>query len=190
MSAPGSIRRLTTGSRTDWETPQALFAKLHSEFQFTIDGAASKRNAKLARFYDDAFRAFPFRETIFVNPPYGREEQVCVPSRCRRKTCRERGFHVEAHVPGMDAWIDLFARWSDSTHESTVASLVTNATEADWARTAWSSAWEMRLVGPGRVPFELDGVPQSGNTGGSVIYVWRPGPRPYPAPVVTYWSWK
>lgn len=37
--------------KNDWETPQALFDELNSEFNFTLDAAASDQNHKLPRYY-------------------------------------------------------------------------------------------------------------------------------------------
>lgn len=39
--------------KSDWETPQELFDKLHEEFHFTLDAAASDRNHKLPRYYTE-----------------------------------------------------------------------------------------------------------------------------------------
>lgn len=39
--------------KSDWETPQDLFDKLHEEFHFTLDAAASDHNHKLPRYYTE-----------------------------------------------------------------------------------------------------------------------------------------
>ena len=39
--------------KSDWETPQELFNKLHEEFHFTLDAAASDHNHKLPRYYTE-----------------------------------------------------------------------------------------------------------------------------------------
>lgn len=40
--------------KSDWETPQDLFNKLHDEFHFTLDAAASEHNHKLPRYYTES----------------------------------------------------------------------------------------------------------------------------------------
>lgn len=65
-----------TSERDDWRTPADLFAALHREFAFTVDAAASERNALLPRFWtreSDAFRQDWRGERVFCNPPYGRD---------------------------------------------------------------------------------------------------------------------
>jgi site-specific DNA-methyltransferase (adenine-specific) len=64
-------------SNTDmWATPQAFFDKLHQEFNFTLDPCATHENAKCDRYYtkeDDGLSKDWNGETVFCNPPYGRE---------------------------------------------------------------------------------------------------------------------
>lgn len=58
----------------EWATPQKLFDELDKEFKFTLDVAATKFNAKCARFFDQnsnglAQKWAPAR--CWMNPPYG-----------------------------------------------------------------------------------------------------------------------
>ena len=60
----------------EWETPQWLFDKLNNRYNFTLDAAATKDNAKCKKFYtkeDNALSKSWQGETVFLNPPYGRE---------------------------------------------------------------------------------------------------------------------
>lgn len=60
----------------EWETPQAFYDQLNREFGFTLDPCATKENAKCPKYYtkeQDGLRQNWFNETIFMNPPYGRE---------------------------------------------------------------------------------------------------------------------
>ena len=64
-------------SETDlWSTPQDFFDELNAEFHFTLDPCATRENAKCARFFtveDDGLKQDWQGETVFCNPPYGRE---------------------------------------------------------------------------------------------------------------------
>lgn len=60
----------------DWATPQWLFDRLNEEFHFSIDVCASEENAKVNRFFtktQDALKQDWTGETVWCNPPYGRQ---------------------------------------------------------------------------------------------------------------------
>jgi len=71
---------LMFSSKSDaWATPQKFFDELDEEFHFTLDVAASKENAKCARYYtveDDGLTASwgstTNPEVVWCNPPYAR----------------------------------------------------------------------------------------------------------------------
>lgn len=59
----------------EWSTPQAFFDTLDAEFDFTLDPAATKENAKCKKFYteeENGLKQDWKGERVFVNPPYGR----------------------------------------------------------------------------------------------------------------------
>lgn len=64
-------------SKTDlWATPQDFYDKLNSEFHFTLDPCATPHNAKCVKFYtkeQDGLRKDWGGNTVFCNPPYGRD---------------------------------------------------------------------------------------------------------------------
>ncbi len=71
---------LMFSSATDlWATPQDFFDKLDQEFHFNFDVCATVENAKCKKFYteaDDSLNNYWHAEpvqTIWMNPPYGRE---------------------------------------------------------------------------------------------------------------------
>lgn len=80
MEPPMPRRRFWTdthaSSRTDlWATPPSFFNRLNEEFNFTLDACASADNAKCDRYFtteDDGLAQDWGRETVWVNPPYGR----------------------------------------------------------------------------------------------------------------------
>lgn len=60
----------------EWATPQNLFDELNKEFHFTLDPCATTENAKCRKFYteeDDGLSHDWSKDTVFMNPPYGRE---------------------------------------------------------------------------------------------------------------------
>ena len=65
-----------SSTTSEWSTPQALFDKLNDEFHFTLDPCASPENAKCKKYYtkeDDGLCKSWDGETVFMNPPYGRQ---------------------------------------------------------------------------------------------------------------------
>lgn len=63
-------------SKTDqWATPQDFFDELDLEFHFTLDPCADKDNHKCKKYFtkeDDGLQQDWGGETVFCNPPYGR----------------------------------------------------------------------------------------------------------------------
>ena len=60
----------------EWATPQALFNALDREFNFTLDPCSDGINAKCQKYFtieDDGLAQDWFNDTVFMNPPYGRE---------------------------------------------------------------------------------------------------------------------
>lgn len=80
-----------SSARMDWETPPEVFEKLDAEFHFTLDPCAEPETAKCAKFYtkeDDGLSKSWAGETVFCNPPYGRQISKWV------KKCAEEGAHA------------------------------------------------------------------------------------------------
>lgn len=60
----------------EWETPQDFFDALNAEFHFTLDPCSTDGNAKCVKHYtkeQDGLAQDWTGETVFCNPPYGRE---------------------------------------------------------------------------------------------------------------------
>lgn len=59
-----------------YETPAEFFARLDSEFHFTLDVCATKENAKCSLFFtredDGLSRSWNTSGSVWMNPPYGR----------------------------------------------------------------------------------------------------------------------
>lgn len=59
----------------EWSTPPDFFSVLDAEFRFTLDPCCTHDNAKCARHFtveDDGLARDWTRDTVFMNPPYGR----------------------------------------------------------------------------------------------------------------------
>ena len=60
-----------------WATPQKFFDELDSEFHFTLDPCADENNHKCDKWFseeqDGLTQDWGKDETIFINPPYGRD---------------------------------------------------------------------------------------------------------------------
>lgn len=60
----------------EWATPQDFFDRLNAEFKFTLDPCANVENHKCDKYYtkaEDGLIQDWSGETVFCNPPYGRE---------------------------------------------------------------------------------------------------------------------
>jgi len=60
----------------EWETPQAFYDSLNKEFNFTLDPCCQEYNHKTDKYYtpdDDGLKKSWEGETVFCNPPYGKE---------------------------------------------------------------------------------------------------------------------
>lgn len=67
---------LFSAKTVEWETPQDFFDKLNEEFHFTLDPCCTDENAKCEKHYtreQDGLSQDWTGETVYCNPPYGRE---------------------------------------------------------------------------------------------------------------------
>lgn len=175
MAAQGPIRA-SAESKADWETPQPLFERLHHEFRFTLDGAADENNAKVPRFLSGPCYA--------CDPAAPRQKRTFC--RCGHCASWERNT-VWLNPPygrGLVRWMEK-CRDASRDGASVVALLPAN-TDTEWFKLVWESAMEVRLL-YGRVNFVGS---RGGNTGGSMVAVWRPWKAGWNAPAVSLWDWR
>lgn len=67
---------LFSSKRHDWETPRTFFEELDREFHFTLDPCCTPETAKCKKYYtpkENGLLQDWDGETVFCNPPYGRE---------------------------------------------------------------------------------------------------------------------
>jgi phage N-6-adenine-methyltransferase len=79
LCPPNTLERHPHMTITTWATPQYFFDMLNEEFNFTLDVCALPETAKCDRYYTpeiDALKQDWTGETFFMNPPYGRGQDV------------------------------------------------------------------------------------------------------------------
>ena len=67
---------LFSSKTPEWGTPQDFYDDLNKEFRFTLDPCSTDENAKCEKHYtkeQDGLLQSWRGETVFCNPPYGRE---------------------------------------------------------------------------------------------------------------------
>lgn len=71
-----NISVMFSSDRDDWETPQDFYDRLDEEFNFTLDPCCTATTAKCEKCFTkakDGLSQSWAGETVFMNPPYGRE---------------------------------------------------------------------------------------------------------------------
>lgn len=155
MSAKGPDRA-SASIRTDWETPEPVYAALDAQFHFDFDAAASTENARCAEFATatgvhtkdgidpslDGLTCSWQGRRVWANPPYG---------------------------PGLDAWVRKMVE--EKNRARVIVALLPANTDTRWFHDlVMPTAWEVWAV-RGRINFRGS---TSSNTGGSLIVIWRP----------------
>lgn len=67
---------LFSSKSEEWETPQDFYDALNAEFHFTLDPCSTDENAKCEKHYtkeQDGLSKDWTGETVYCNPPYGRD---------------------------------------------------------------------------------------------------------------------
>lgn len=134
-----------SSTKDDWETPQSLFDKLNEVYDFTLDPCSSDANAKCEKHYtifDDGLSKSWEGESVFVNPPYGREIGKWV-EKCYRE--RNRAKNVVALLPAR--------------------------TDTSWFHDYIYGYSTIKFL-RGRLKFEVDGVPGNSAPFPSMVVVW------------------
>lgn len=76
MEGKMAIHASLYSSRSEeWPTPQSFFDDLNTEFRFTLDPCATRKNTKCDQHFtkkQDGLQQDWGRHRVFCNPPYGR----------------------------------------------------------------------------------------------------------------------
>lgn len=121
-----------TGGRDDWESPNDFYQMLNRIYLFTLDPAASKQNAKCAKYYtvdDDGLSKDWQGESVYINPPYSQNKK----------------------------WVSK-ALFEASKPETTVVVLIPARTDTVFWHDYIMKATKVHFV-RGRLTFELNGKP-------------------------------
>lgn len=71
-----NIETMFSSASDEWATPQDFYDKLNGKFKFTLDPCCSPFNAKCDKYFtpkEDGLVQSWEGETVFMNPPYGRQ---------------------------------------------------------------------------------------------------------------------
>lgn len=126
---------LFSSDSTEWETPDNLFKLLDKEFNFTLDPAATSKNAKCTEFFtieDNGLVKSWNGHTVFLNPPYGRGN-------------KKRG------IPGIEKWVEK--AYKESLEGTTVVCLLPVRTCTKWFHDWVVNKSEIRFL-KGRLRFK------------------------------------
>lgn len=141
------VEAMTTSFRGDWETPPEIFNPLNEEFEFTLDPCATHQTAKCRRYFtpeDDGLRQSWAGETVFMNPPYGRQ---------------------------IGRWVRK--AWEESRKGATVVALLPARVDTGWFHDYILGQAEIRFL-RGRVYFRRNGGQVDRAPFPSMIVVFRP----------------
>lgn len=72
---PARMKAHYSSATVEWRTPQDLYDHLNAEFRFTLDPCCTHESAKCEKHYtiaEDGLSQDWGKETVFMNPPYGR----------------------------------------------------------------------------------------------------------------------
>jgi site-specific DNA-methyltransferase (adenine-specific) len=143
---------------TTWATPKAFFEMLDNEFNFTVDVCALPGTAKVVRFFTpeiDGLKQDWSKEVFFMNPPYGR---------------------------GQDVYSWVKKAYESAKAGGTGVCLLQLSGDTKWYHEFVMKSNEIRFVRD-RIWFELDGVASRANHA-SIVAVFRPGCDNGGAPVI------
>ena len=161
---------LSPGLSDEWATPQSLFERLHQEFKFDIDIAASDSNHKIDNYFTKEDNALhpdahwdACGKVAWLNPPYTKAGGPIRKWMEAARAWAERGMCVVCLVPGhtADGW------YQDVVLHRSVPPFAEDVFKGSYVRVvddmlafSWQQALvehEVRII-PGRLKFTSPGV--------------------------------
>ncbi|EHY6648635.1 phage N-6-adenine-methyltransferase [Salmonella enterica] len=134
--------------RDCWQTPKVIYDNLDKEFHFVGDVAASDSNHLHDNYLTEAENAL----SVNWSDHFGDGYKWCNPP-----------------YSDIGPWVEK------AGNDRSVVMLIPADTSVKWARTAYNSADEIRLIN-GRISFVRADTkePQGGNNKGSMLVIWHP----------------
>lgn len=104
----GFTHETGTGKTVEWYTPAWVFEALGLTYDLDPCHPEGDRlpwvpAANVYTKTDDGLSQ-PWEGRVWLNPPYGDPENVCT-SKCKKKVCTKRGYHLTEAFPGTIAWL-------------------------------------------------------------------------------------
>lgn len=151
-----------TSKTDDYETPDALYARLDDEFAFDLDPCACASNAKCPIFFtpgDDGLQQHWFGR-VYMNPPYSQVKR----------------------------WMEKLVEELLAGRIELGVALVAARTDTVWFQAAASLAREIRFL-RGRLTFKGEPHPAPFPSAVLVFHLSHPA-REEPPQIVRFWNWK
>jgi site-specific DNA-methyltransferase (adenine-specific) len=169
-----TLETMTSSKCIEHQTPDSLFGYLDEVFNFNLDVCATKENTKCRDYISQAedFLSLEIgydlgsNSCFWMNPPYVKPEFKCKPG-CKKKSCVERGYHLDQYKPGK---IDFIRHAYEQ--EAPCVMLVKNDPTTQWYKQYIRKA-NYRIFLDKRVKFELPDKKQTGAPHSSVIAIFR-----------------
>lgn len=156
----------------EWETPPEIWEPLNEEFRFYLDVCATVGNAKCELYYTEADDTFKhdWIGRCWMNPVYGKPEEPCPEdrSRCKKKKCGKRGYHIDMYVPGAFDFVEKAYNEVHMDHAELVVCLLPARTDTTWWHWYAMHAAEVRFIE------------------GRVTFVGAKAPAPFPSAIVVF----
>lgn len=170
-----------SSDETEYGTPKELFDHYDSIYHFTLDVCATAENTKVPENYftkEQNCLVQDWGENIcWMNPPYNKPESPCPKdeSKCKKKACQKRGYHVREYVPGQ---VDFVAKAADAAKKGAlVVCLLPSRTDTTdlFHRYIWDTEKQKPRRGV-KVEFVK----------GRIVFDGAKDPAPFPSIVVIF----
>jgi hypothetical protein len=170
---PAQLINQSSGN-TEYYTPAPIIEAARATMGgIDLDPASSaiaNQTVQAAHYFDATYDALRrnvvWTGNVWMNHPFGRGEQPCN-RRCKKKTCRHRGYHITSELPGNDAWINKLIHHYQTGDIKQACCITFASTSEAWFAPLF--AYPMCFLQP-RTNYHLPcGAQARGVTKGSVV---------------------